>query len=120
LVDESFSSKLCRLKIYSKDIFKDTDTIKKEWVLKNSRNNLSLHDEMTEFNALFEKLKLRASKVDPTLVASTDAINARLKHALGNLEKKFLKAEKRNHESILQQIDGLKDKYFPGAGLQER
>lgn len=120
LADESFSSKLCRLHIHAREIFKDTETLKKEWVLKNSRHSLSLQEEISEFQALFEKLKLRACKIDPTLLPSTDAVKARLKHALLNLEKKLIKAEKRNHEGTLQQIDGLKQKYFPGGGLQER
>jgi len=120
LTDESFSSKLCRLHLQAKEIFKDTETLKKEWVLKNSRHSLSLQEEISEFQALFEKLKLRACKIDPTLLPSTDAVKARLKHALLNLEKKLIKAEKRNHEGTLQQIDGLKEKYFPGGGLQER
>ncbi|MGV3706228.1 MAG: bacillithiol biosynthesis cysteine-adding enzyme BshC [Arcticibacter sp.] len=120
LVDDSFSSKLCRLQIQPKVIFKDTEAIKREWVIKNSRNSLSLQDEVKEFGALFEKLKLRACKIDPTLVPSTEAIKARLAHALQNLEKKVIKAEKRNHEDTLQQIDSLKQKYFPGGGLQER
>ncbi|PRY51441.1 bacillithiol biosynthesis cysteine-adding enzyme BshC [Arcticibacter pallidicorallinus] len=120
LTDESFSSKLCRLHLQAKEIFKDAETLKKEWVLKNSRHSLSLQEEISEFQALFEKLKLRACKIDPTLLPSTDAVKARLKHALLNLEKKLIKAEKRNHEGTLQQIDGLKAKYFPSGGLQER
>lgn len=120
IADDSFSGKLCRLHIHPKEIFKDAETIKKEWVLKNSRNSLTLQDELTEFNALFEKLKLRACKVDPTLISSTEAVKARLNRALQNLEKKLIKAEKRNYQDTLQQIDGLKQKYFPGNGLQER
>ncbi|WP_407430250.1 bacillithiol biosynthesis cysteine-adding enzyme BshC [Arcticibacter sp.] len=120
LTDDSFSSKLCRLHLQAKEIFKDTETLKKEWVLKNSRHSLSLQEEILEFQALFEKLKLRACKIDPTLLPSTDAVKARLKHALLNLEKKLIKAEKRNHEGTLQQIESLKERYFPGGGLQER
>lgn len=120
LADESFNSKLCRLHISAKEIFRDTETLKKEWVIKNSRHTLSLQEEISEFQALFEKLKLRACKIDPTLLPSTDAVRARLRHALLNLEKKLIKAEKRNHEGSLQQIDALKQKYFPGGGLQER
>ena len=44
----------------------------------------------------------------------------RLQRALLNLEQKLIKAEKRNHEGALSQIDNLKQKYFPQNGLQER
>ncbi|MGV3509555.1 MAG: bacillithiol biosynthesis cysteine-adding enzyme BshC [Sphingobacteriaceae bacterium] len=117
---ESFSNKLCRLHIPLKDIFKPAETLKKEWVLANSEHVLSLSDETQEFTAIFEKLKLRAYKIDPTLAPSTEAINVRLQRALLNLEQKLIKAEKRNHEGALSQIDNLKQKYFPQNGLQER
>jgi len=73
-----------------------------------------------EFNAIFGKIKLRAHKIDPSLGPSTDAVKARLKKAVNNLEKKLLKAEKRNHQDALIQIDRIKEKLFPGGALQER
>ncbi|PWG79624.1 bacillithiol biosynthesis cysteine-adding enzyme BshC [Pararcticibacter amylolyticus] len=120
ITDESFGSKLCRLRIPLKDIFKDTGTIQKEWILRNSGHTLSLADEKNEFQAVFEKIKLKAYKIDPTLGPSTEAVNARLQKALGNLEKKLIKAEKRNHDGALSQIENLRRKHFPGEGLQER
>ena len=72
-----------------------------------------------ELNAIFGKIKLRAHKIDPSLGPSTDAVKARLKKAVNNLEKKLLKAEKRNHEDALIQIERVKDKLFPNGGLQE-
>ena len=73
-----------------------------------------------EFNAIFGKIKLRTHKIDPSLGPSTDAVKARLKKAINNLEKKLLKAEKRNHQDALIQVDRIKDKLFPNGGLQER
>lgn len=120
ITEESFGNKLCRLKIPVKGIFKDSEVLKKEWVIAHSEHTLNLTSELQEFNALFEKLKLRAYKIDPTLAASTEAINARLKRAMNNLEQKLIKAEKRNHSGALSQIDNLRQKYFPGNSLQER
>ncbi|WP_069658143.1 bacillithiol biosynthesis cysteine-adding enzyme BshC [Arcticibacter eurypsychrophilus] len=120
ITDESFGSKLCRLHIPAKDIFKSTEILQKEWVLRNSQNVLNLSDERKDFQSVFEKIKLRAYKIDPTLAPSTEAVKARLYHTLENLEKKFLKGEKKNHEGALSQIEGLRTKYFPGNSLQER
>jgi len=120
ITGESFGNKLCRLKIPVKDIFKNTEILKKEWVIAHSEHILNLTNELQEFSALFERLKLRAYKIDPTLAASTEAVRARLKKALHNLEQKLIKAEKRNHEGALSQIDNLRRKYFPGNSLQER
>jgi len=73
-----------------------------------------------ELNAIFGKIKLRAHKIDPSLGPSTDAVKARLKKAIKSLEKKLLKADKRNHGEALTQIERVKEKLFPGGGLQER
>ncbi len=75
---------------------------------------------MEEFSSTFEKLKTRAYKIAPTLAPSTEAVKVRLHKALANLERKLVKAEKKNHEDVLSQIDHLRSKYFPGNGLQER
>ncbi|TQM52455.1 bacillithiol biosynthesis cysteine-adding enzyme BshC [Arcticibacter tournemirensis] len=120
ITDESFSGKLCRLHIKLKDLFKNTETLQKEWVLTHSQHTLTLASEKSEFEAIFQKIKLRAYKIDPTLAPSAEAVNARLKKALGNLEQKLVKAEKKNHEGALSQIESLRSKYFPGGGLQER
>lgn len=120
LVNESFSTKLCRLRIPVKDIFKPTHVIQNEWVIKNSEHSLSLIDERNELAAIFEKVKLRAYKIDPTLAPSSEAVNARLQRAISNLEKKFIKADKRNHEGAINQISDIRNKYFAGNSLQER
>jgi uncharacterized protein YllA (UPF0747 family) len=68
----------------------------------------------------FENIKQRALKIDPTLAPSTAAVQARLKHAMDNLEKKLTRAEKRNYSTRLEQIDHIKLDLFPKDSLQER
>ena len=120
LTQQGFSNKLCHLHLSTKDLFKPVERIKSDWVLAHSNHILNLSDEWNELNSIFEKIKLRTYKIDPTLAPSSEAIKARLKKAIGNLEKKLLKADKRNHQTVLEQIDNLKNKHFPGSGLQER
>jgi bacillithiol synthase len=120
ITHEEFSNKLCRLQICHKDIFKPADQLKKEWVLNHSDHTLNLSAEWVELNSIFEKIKLRTYKIDPTLSPSTEAVKARLQRALTNLEKKLVKADIKNHTEVLAKIDSLKEKYFPGNGLQER
>ena len=75
---------------------------------------------MQKKTAIFEKLKLRAHKIDPTLTPSTEAVQARLKRAIDNLEKKLVKAEKTNYHTRLEQIEHIKSDLFPHDSLQER
>jgi len=70
--------------------------------------------------AIFDQIKVRAQKIDATLSPSTEAVQARLKHAIDNLEKKLLKAEKRNYATRLSQLDQTKADLFPKDSLQER
>ena len=102
------------------DFFQDTTILKTNWTKANSRNQLQLKQEWQELSNVFDKMKLQNSKIDPTLGPSTEAIQKRLKHAIFNLEKKLVKAEKRNFEMRLNQIDQIKTELFPGGSLQER
>ncbi|HYK77208.1 MAG TPA: bacillithiol biosynthesis cysteine-adding enzyme BshC, partial [Daejeonella sp.] len=111
---------LNRLRFSLTDIFKDAENLKKQWILNHSEHTLNLADEWQELTCIFEKIKLRAHKIDPTLTASTLAVKTRLEKAIHNLEKKLIKAEKRNHADSLSKIDTLKYKLFPMNGLQER
>lgn len=120
ITDDQMAGKIFRLDFTFKSIFKSGETLKKEYVKRITKHRLNLQDEWMEFNAIFGKIKLRTHKIDPSLGPSTDAVKARLKKAINNLEKKLLKAEKRNHQDALIQVDRIKDKLFPNGGLQER
>lgn len=120
LTSNNLSSRLSRLDLDLRDIFKNTDELRKEWVKTHSTHVLNLSGELQELNEVFEKIKFRTSKIDPTLVASSEAVKARLHKAMKNLEGKLMKAEKRNFSDALNQIDSIKEKLFPRGGLQER
>lgn len=120
ITQRSIADKLGRLDLDFKQIFQPAEDLKKQYVRRHTDHQLGLNDEWEELSAIFEKIKLRAYKIDPTLAPSTEAVQARLQRAMRNLEKKLLKADKKNHQSALEQIDRIKEKLFPGGGLQER
>lgn len=120
IADGKLSEKIYRLNFTFKTIFKKTDELKKEYVRVHSKHRLNLNDEWREFTSIFEKIKLRAHKIDPSLGPSTDAIQARLKKAIDRLEKKLLKADQGNYSEALNQIERIKAKLFPNGVLQER
>ena len=116
----NLENKLNRLDLSMKDIFKNVEQLKKEWVLNHTEHSLNLHDEWQELSSIFEKIKLRTYKIDPSLSPSSEAVKARLHRAIKNLEVKLMKAEKRNFADALSQIELIKGKLFPNGGLQER
>lgn len=120
LSSANLGSKLQRLDLSYRDIFQDAELLKKAWVLNHTGHNLTLNDEWRELTCIFEKIKLRAHKIDPTLEPSTEAVKVRLQKAIKSLEGKLLKAEKRNYSEALMQISSIREKLFPNGGLQER
>lgn len=116
----NLETKLNRLDLNIKDIFKNSELLKKEWVFSHTEHSLDLHDEWQELSSIFEKIKLRTYKIDPSLGPSSEAVKSRLQKAVKNLEAKLIKAEKRNFGDALSQIDVIKSKLFPNGGLQER
>ncbi len=120
IIRKEAAGKIKKMNLTTDDIFKPIDSLKTDWVKMHSENNLTLQDEWRDLQSVFESLKLRAAKIDSTLAPSTLAIQARLKHAIDNLERKLIKAEKRNFADHLTQIDHIKNELFPNGSLQER
>ena len=120
ILDYKLQLKLQKLNLKINDIFKPTNLLEKNWVLDHSQHILNLHDEWQELKCIFEKIKLRIHKIDVTLSPSTEAVKVRLHKAITNLEKKLVKAEKRNYSDSLTQIRNIKPRIFPRDGLQER
>jgi bacillithiol synthase len=120
IVPHKTAAKIARMELPLADLFKSTDTIKNNWIRKHSEHELSLKSEWDELQQVFEKIKQQASRIDSTLTQSADAVKARLEHAIKNLEKKLIRAEKYNYQTHLEQIDQIKCELFPKDSLQER
>lgn len=120
LIGDNLEHRLSKLNLTYPDLFQDPELVKKKWVLKYSENDLQLRREWQELDQVFVKLKEKAGKIDKSLQPSTEAIQSRLKKALENLEKKLIRAEKRNHAASLRHIDAMREKFFPKGSLQER
>ena len=120
ILSKRAAEKIEKMGLVLTDFFQDTTALKTNWIKANSQNPLQLKQEWQELSQVFERMKLHNVKIDPTLGPSTEAIKKRLEHAVFNLEKKLIKAEKRNYETRLNQIDQIKVELFPGGTLQER
>lgn len=58
--------------------------------------------------------------LDPTLKATFGQIKARVDLELKNLEKKVFAAQKKKNETIVEQLQRLRNHLYPGNKLQER
>ncbi|MBK0383403.1 bacillithiol biosynthesis cysteine-adding enzyme BshC [Pedobacter sp. SD-b] len=120
IVDEKSVKKLHKLNMAFADAFEQTEVLKKNYVENHSKHTLDLKTEWASLQTIFDDLKVRVYKIEPTLKPSTEAVEVRLKKAIDSLEKKLMRAEKRNFAEAMTDIEKIKDQLFPGGGLQER
>ncbi len=120
VVRKETAGKIKRMELGVADLFKSTDAIKTNWIKRYSENALTIQAEWQQIQAVFDQIKANASRIDVSLVPSTEAVQVRLKRAMDSLEKKLVKAEKRNYQTQLEQIDHIKEDLFPNGSLQER
>jgi bacillithiol biosynthesis cysteine-adding enzyme BshC len=120
LADENIERKLHKINLNFEDVFEETLALQKNWTKKHSSHQLHIQEEWEQISAVFEELKTRVEKIDLTLNASAEAVKIRLKKAMDNLEKKLVRAEKRNFSEALEAIEKIRNTLFPSGGLQER
>lgn len=119
-IDEKQGRRLEKTGLQARDLFTDTDRLISAYVLRHSRQDLILSQEYRQVEALYDALSSKASAVDPTLKASVAAERQRALRAIGKLEHKFLRAEKKKFAWQTDRILALKQALFPGGSLQER
>lgn len=120
IIPQKVQHKLQKLQLKPTNIFTETLTLKNNFTQAHTTHNLSLAEEWRSLNCIFESLKLRTHKIDASLSPSAEAVKTRLHKAIKNLEKKLLKAEKRNFTEAMADIDKIKNLLFPQLQLQER
>ncbi len=101
-------------------IFKQEASLIKEYITKNSTDQWQTNEETAAIEKIMNGLKQKASSLDPTLRASSEAVLTKIKHQLMVLEKKMLRAEKKKMQVQLLKISKLKTELFPNNSLQER
>ena len=120
VIDKRSFENINRLKFNFEDIFLSSQALQNKWIEKNSAADLCLTDEISNIKSIFDKIKLNAFKIDKTLENSVNAAETKTEKLLQNLEKKLIRAEKRNHGTSITQIENLKNRLFPNGTLQER
>lgn len=120
VVDHTVQRKLEKTGLDLIQFFEDKNYLYNHWMLKNSKNNLTVGAERITIREIYEQLKQRAESIDKTLGPFTGAEGTRVMNGLEKIERKLMRAEKRLHADRLRQIDAVKDALFPNGVLQER
>ena len=119
-IDKGTQKKLQKAQIELDDLFGDVELFIRDFVEQNSENELSLETELEQFEAVFKRIAEKAGQIDPNLAKAVEAEHARQRKAIANLEGRIRRTEKQRFDVTINQIRNLKDKLFPGNGLQER
>ncbi len=120
LTDEKTNQQIQKLGFETEAIFKDADTLIKEFVNKNASAELSLKEQEDKLTAVYAEISAKAAAVDVTLKGSVESELQKAVNALKNIEGKLVRSEKQKQETSINQVKKLKDKFFPEGTLQER
>lgn len=119
-IDQGTQKRLDKLGMAFTDLLDDTDVIIRRYVAAQSTTDLSLKDEISQLDTLFRSIAAKAEAIDPTLAKAVMAEYVKQNKTIEGLEERLVRAEKQRHEVALNQIRALREKLFPGNGLQER
>jgi uncharacterized protein YllA (UPF0747 family) len=104
----------------SETVFKPAEELMEEYVRKHSDRQLSLEKQISEMKHVYISVKNISREVDPTLEQHVEKLEAQALQKLEELEKKIIRAEKKNHEEIRRRIYEIRENMFPMGNLQER
>jgi uncharacterized protein YllA (UPF0747 family) len=102
------------------DYFGDKNSFIKQWLSENSTHDVSVDNEKASLETIFAALLNKAIAVDKTLEGSIKGELQRSLNGLDAIAGKIMKAEKRNQETALQQIESIHQQFFPNGTLMER
>ncbi|MCC7400449.1 MAG: bacillithiol biosynthesis cysteine-adding enzyme BshC [Chitinophagaceae bacterium] len=120
LVEKKWQDKIHKSGLKPEGLFLSEEELMNRLVRKESSHNTKLESALNDAGQLYESIKKDAAAIDSTLSQHVDALKARSLKKLKELEKKMLRAEKRKFSEQQQQVHAIKEKLFPGGGLQER
>lgn len=120
LIDPNTRKKMGKVGLESKDLFRDTEDLKKEYVLKNASSALDFTamDELAD--QLAAQLTTQINQVEAGLQAFAAAEVTKLQKQIEGVKAKLIKQQKGQFDAAMKQIEDVMAKMFPDQGVQER
>ena len=119
-IEKKWKEKIEKIGFTETDIFKSQDLLLNELVRRESQQQITLLEEVSNADEYYGHLKSIAGNIDETLVTHVSALQTRALKSLLGLEKKLLRAEKKKFDDQQRQIVNIKSALFPQNSLQER
>ncbi|MDQ2769396.1 MAG: bacillithiol biosynthesis cysteine-adding enzyme BshC, partial [Bacteroidota bacterium] len=119
-VSRANAGKLKKLGLSTTDIFRPLPELKKQVGAALGQEEISLKEQQEALAATFQQVQDLAQRLDASLVRTVAAEAQKAAAGLAGLEKRLSKAAETKHETAYAQLAAIKEKLFPGGGLQER
>ncbi|MCG2611085.1 bacillithiol biosynthesis cysteine-adding enzyme BshC [Flavobacterium sp. SM15] len=120
LASEKQNLKADKLGLNWSDLFSKQSELITQRTKAFSEFNLDFSQQKEFLKNQFENLTQIAQKTDVSFIGAVKAQEKKQLKGLENLEKRLLKAEKRNHAEKLERIIEIQNELFPNQSLQER
>lgn len=119
-IDKTSLKRMEKVDMDWKEVFKDVDVLKKEYVKEHSSEELDFSHLNELTSSLTKEMEERTLSVDENMKQFAASEITRLEKQLDSLKSKLVKAAKGKHDQAMNSIEVIKDRLFPNGGLQER
>jgi bacillithiol biosynthesis cysteine-adding enzyme BshC len=119
-IPASINKKINKLNLRIDVVFKEKLQLEKELINELSEIDLTLVNEVSELSSIFEGLKAKVGKIDKSLIPALEGEKVRQLKSFEGIAKRIHKAEKKNQEDVIKQLETILNKLFPEGKLQER
>jgi len=120
LSSEKFSEKLEKLAVDIEQLFLDQNALRSAYTRQLSTIAIDFSKQKSYLEQQFKELYELAAKTDESFVGAVAAQEKKQRNGLDHLEKRLLKAQKRNLADTLDRLTIIQDDLFPKHSLQER
>jgi len=120
LVTQRQIEQIEKLSLSIEDFMMPIQDLVKKYIEASDQPDFSLGRFKGAIANVFDDMAKRIGTIDPTLTKTAKAELAKAHKSVDYLESKLKKTIKQREEVQLRRIEKLKEKLFPGGGLQER
>lgn len=120
LVPKRLSEKLRKLKSGIEEMFLPQHELITRHTYKKSKIEIDFSKQKKYLTKQFRELYKLAEKTDASFLGAVGAQEKKQLNGLDHLEKRLLKAQKRNLSDELDRLRNIQDELFPNQSLQER
>ncbi len=120
LATEKQAKKADKLGLTWSDLFLKQFDLTDKIIKRESGFTLDFSEQKKFLQAQFNLLREIALQTDASFVGAVNAQEKKQMEGLNKLEKRLIKAEKKQHADKLRRITDLQNELFPNQGLQER